>query len=111
MAIGNTLDENESLQLSGIERIIVEEFSKLNEDMIALNESFIDVFKKTVNSVKTFAAQTWTAITNAISSFYQNVLLRIGEVFKTIFNQGIDAICNFFGFTVEGAVDPIYINF
>jgi hypothetical protein len=111
LAIGNTLDENESLQLSGIERIIVEEFSKLNEDMIALNESFIDVFKKTVNSVKTFAAQTWTAITNAISSFYQNVLLRIGEAFKTIFNQGIDAICNFFGFTVEGAVDPIYINF
>lgn len=105
LAIGEKLDENESQQLSGMERIIFEEFNKLGNDFLALNESFIDSFKKTLDGVKTFAAQTWTAVTNAISYFYQNIVVRISKAIKDVFSQGIDAICNFFGFTIEGAVD------
>ena len=77
LAIGGKLDKNESLQLSGMERIIFEEFNKLNTDLLALNESFIDSFKKTLNGVKTFATQTWNAVTNAISYFYQNIITLI----------------------------------
>ena len=105
LAIGGKLDENESLQLSGMERIIFEEFNKLNTDLLALNESFIDSFKKTLNGVKTFATQTWNAVTNAISYFYQNIIVRISNAFKDVFSQGIDAICSFFGFTIDGAVN------
>jgi len=112
LAIGGKLDESESLQLSGMERIIFEEFNKLNNDLLALNESFIDSFKKTLNNVKTFAAQTWTAVTNAISYFYQNIIVRISKAFTDVFSQGIDAICSFFGFTIDGAVDgEINISF
>lgn len=105
LSIGGKLDENESQQLSGMERIIFEEFNKLGNDFLALNESFKDSFKKALDGVKTFAAQTWTAVTNAISYFYQNIIVRISNAIKDVFSQGIDAICNFFGFTIEGAVD------
>lgn len=112
LSIGEILDESVIADsCDTMESIIEREFNMFSKELLSINESFTSFFTNAASKAKTFVNQTWDMLVSAINSFYDKVIKKITDGIIAACGKSIQAISDFFGFSIEGECNPISISF